>query len=99
MKTNTYTISIAAPVPLIVDTRRLFLDTNGRPYQAERRQLRRVITYGIPENCSVDLLFMILLNVIVGDKKRNKAVAFPKTPNKKWRTSIVRERNILQKFS
>ena len=31
-KTTTYTTSIAAPAPLIVDTRMLFGDTNGRPY-------------------------------------------------------------------
>ena len=40
-----------------------------RAYQAERRQLSKVITYGIPENCSVDLLFTILLKVIL--KKMN----------------------------
>jgi hypothetical protein len=34
-------------------------------HQAERRQLSKVITYGMPENCSVDLLLMILLNVIL----------------------------------
>lgn len=44
MKINTYISSMAAPVPLIVDTKMLFGDTNGRPYQAERRQLSIVIT-------------------------------------------------------
>ena len=34
-------------------------------YQAERRQLSKVIVYGMPENCSVDLLFIILQNVIL----------------------------------
>ena len=34
-------------------------------YQKERRQLSKVITYGMPENCSVDLLFIILQNVIL----------------------------------
>ena len=34
-------------------------------YQAERRQLSKVITYGMPENCSVDLVFIILQNVIL----------------------------------
>jgi len=55
MKASTYTNSIAAPVPLIVDTKMLLGDTKGSPYQAERRQLSKVITYGMPENCSVDL--------------------------------------------
>lgn len=32
IKSNTYTDSIAAPAPLIVDTRILFGDTKGRPY-------------------------------------------------------------------
>lgn len=32
MKTTTYTDSITAPVPLIVETRRLLGDTKGRPY-------------------------------------------------------------------
>lgn len=32
MNTNTYTNSIAAPVPFIVDTNMLFGDTNGSPY-------------------------------------------------------------------
>ena len=31
-KITTYTASIAAPAPLIVDTRMLFGDTNGSPY-------------------------------------------------------------------
>jgi hypothetical protein len=31
-KITTYTISITDPAPLIVDTRMLFGDTNGRPY-------------------------------------------------------------------
>jgi len=34
-------------------------------HQAERRQLSSVITYGMPENFSVDLLTIILLNVIL----------------------------------
>ena len=34
-------------------------------YQAERRQLSKVITYGMPENFSVDLCCIILLNVIL----------------------------------
>ena len=29
-------------------------------YQKERRRLSKVITYGMPENWSVDLLFKIL---------------------------------------
>jgi hypothetical protein len=62
-KITTYAVSIAAPTPLIVDTRTLFGDTNGRPYQAERRQLRSVILYGTPENSSVDLFRMILQKV------------------------------------
>lgn len=33
------------------------------------------------------------------EKRKKKLENPPKTPNKKWRTSIVRERNILQKFS
>jgi hypothetical protein len=37
----------------------------GEGYQAERRQLSKVITYGMPENCSVDLCHMILLKVIL----------------------------------
>lgn len=44
MNTDTYTNSIAAPVPFIVDTNMLFGDTNGSPYQAERRQLSKVMT-------------------------------------------------------
>lgn len=32
MKMSTYMISMAAPVPLMVDTSMLFFDTNGRPY-------------------------------------------------------------------
>jgi len=32
-------------------------------YQAERRLLSKVMTYGMPENCSVDLFLKILLNV------------------------------------
>lgn len=32
MKITTYTSSITAPVPLIVDTSRLLGDTNGSPY-------------------------------------------------------------------
>ena len=32
MKINTYMISIPAPVPLMVETKRLFFDTKGRPY-------------------------------------------------------------------
>jgi hypothetical protein len=71
----------------------LLLDTNGRPYQAERRQLSRVMTYGTPENCSVEFDLIILLNVIVGAKKRNKAVAFPNIPKMKCRTSIVEQQN------
>lgn len=31
-KTKTYTVSITAPVPLIVDTNMLFGDTKGSPY-------------------------------------------------------------------
>lgn len=31
-KIKTYMISIAEPVPLIVDTKMLFFDTKGRPY-------------------------------------------------------------------
>jgi len=89
MKSTTYMNSIPAPVPLIVDTNMLLGDTKGRPYQAERRQLSMVITYGMPENCSVDLCHMILLKVIIGAKKRNRAVAFPKIPNKKCAKSIV----------
>ena len=34
-------------------------------YQAEKRQLSKVIAYGMPKNCSVDLLFIILQNVIL----------------------------------
>lgn len=34
-------------------------------HQAERRQLSSVITYGMLENFSVDLLIIILLNVIL----------------------------------
>lgn len=34
-------------------------------YQAERRQLSKVMTYGMPENCSVLLFCMILLNVML----------------------------------
>ncbi|KAF5458461.1 hypothetical protein F2P56_022488, partial [Juglans regia] len=80
-KMVTYMSSIADPVPLIVDTKRLFGDTKGRPYHAERRQLSNVIMYGTPENFSVPLCRMILLNVIIGAKKRNKAVKFPNIPN------------------
>ena len=32
MNINTYTDSITAPVPFIVDTNMLFGDTNGKPY-------------------------------------------------------------------
>lgn len=89
MKINTYMISIPAPVPLIVETNRLCFDTKGRPYQKERRQLSKVITYGMPENCSVDLLFIILQNVIIGAKKRNKAVTFPKIPKTECAVSCI----------
>lgn len=34
-------------------------------HQAERRQFSSVITYGMPENFSVDLFTTILLNVIL----------------------------------
>lgn len=44
MKIITYTVSITAPVPLIVDTSRLLGDTKGMPYQAESKQLSRVMT-------------------------------------------------------
>lgn len=89
MKINTYIASMAAPVPLMVETKMLFGDTKGRPYQAERRQLSKVMTYGMPENCSVLLFCMILLNVMMGAKKRNRAVAFPTTPKKTLRICIV----------
>lgn len=84
-KMVTYKTSITAPTPLIVLTRILFGEMNGSPYQAERRQLSKVAMYGTPEKSSVDLLFTILLNVIVGAKKRNRPFAFPKIPNKKWK--------------
>jgi hypothetical protein len=68
-KITTYTASIADPAPLIVDTRMLFGDTNGRPYQAERRQFRSVMLYGTPEKSSVDFLLMILQKVGLSAKK------------------------------
>ncbi|GER47845.1 AGC (cAMP-dependent [Striga asiatica] len=42
-----------------------FKKSERKFYQAESKQLSRVMTYGTPENCSVDLFFMILLKVIL----------------------------------
>jgi hypothetical protein len=89
MNIKTYMISIAAPAPFTVDTSKLWGDTKGKPYQAERRQLSSVITYGMPENFSVDLFTIILLNVITGAKKRNRAEAFPHIPSKKCAISMM----------
>lgn len=41
--------------------------TSLEAYQQQRRQLSRVITYGTPENCAVERLRTILLNVILQD--------------------------------
>lgn len=37
----------------------------SQKYQAESKQFNKVMTYGTPENCSVDLFSTILLNVIL----------------------------------
>lgn len=37
----------------------------SRTYQAESKQLSKVMTYGMPENFSVDLFFIILTNIIL----------------------------------
>lgn len=61
--------SITAPAPFIVETRRLFGEMNGKPYQADRRQLSMVMLYGIPEKSSVDFCLNIFLNVKLEKKK------------------------------
>lgn len=43
-KISTYMDSIAAPVPLIVDTSMLCGDTKGNPYHAESKQFSKVMT-------------------------------------------------------
>lgn len=45
----------------------------------------------MPENFSVDLFTIILLNVTTGAKKRNKAEAFPITTKKKTEKQEYKE--------
>jgi len=59
----------------------------GEGYQAERRQLSKVITYGMPEKSSVDLFHMILLKVILPQEPKN--FTFPRTNERIKKTTII----------
>ena len=59
---------MATPVSFMVLTRRLLAETKGSPYHPDNKQFMSIDTYGTPENCSVDLFFIILQNVILHNR-------------------------------
>lgn len=69
-----------APMELTVATGKIPGDTMGMPYHRHIKQFKSPYIYGSPENCSVDLFLIILLNVGMGDTNSTIAKRFPAIP-------------------
>ena len=76
MKINTYMTSIPAPAPLIVETKRLFFDTKGRPYLFNIYFMYKISNYKTieldnSENMKQGNHFGLLAAQLIKKKKEN----------------------------
>ena len=77
MKINTYMTSIPAPVPLMVETKRLFFDTKGRPYLFNIYFMYKISNYKTIEldnyeNMKQENHFGLLAAQLIKKKKKKK---------------------------
>jgi hypothetical protein len=91
-KITTYAVSIAAPTPLIVDTRMLFGDTNGSPYL--KSKIPRYITSATCVNFYLLLLGNFIKIYYQAERRQLRSVMLYGTPEN---SSVDLFRMILQK--
>ena len=80
MKINTYMISIPAPVPLMVETKRLFFDTKGRPYLFNIYFMYKISNYKTIEldnyeNMKQENHFGLLAAQLIQKKKKKRRIS------------------------